>query len=167
MPKKTGSQSLVGMCEAVASVVGDWHGCEWDGSGRRIMVVRNPYERLASIYWHQRVEGNNLFGTPDPVEWLMRFIEALPQWRKGVFYEWLASQSQMAESFHPRTVCRLEDGLDAACKVVGVNVPVQFRHVGGDKYTKKLPFAETFQDLPNNLRDAVDAYCAPDMESWY
>lgn len=162
MPKKTASQSLVGMCEGVAEVQGEMHGAEWNGSGRRYMVVRNPYERLASMYWHMMREANYLFGG-DPTAWLSRLIEMRPQRNKGPLTEWLVTQSEMAVQFQPDKVFRLEDGLQSVLDAIGVVVPMQHRNMGGDKRITKRNFAETFGDPPA----AIVELCRPDMEAWY
>jgi hypothetical protein len=152
LPKKTGSQSLVGMCEGVADVVGEYHGCEWDGEGERLMVVREPKERLASMYWWSRKEVNFNCGPGGPDEWLERFADLL-----GKPDEWTISQREMAERFKPHKVFRLEDGLRAVLDHLGIKAELQHRNRTQDAKSQRKSFAETFTRIPWRVRQFLDS----------
>src|SRR5262245_54835054 len=163
MPKKTGSQSLVGMCEGMAEVRGEWHGCEWDGTGERLIVVREPHERLASMYWWSLKEGNFNHGPPHPDAWLARFAGLL-ETNKQHDAEWLQTQGEMAAGFRPERVFKLEDGLRVALDYLGVSVShIQRRNETRGKRTIRLPFGETFGIVP----ERVQQWLAADAGEWY
>lgn len=151
MPKKTGSQSLVGACAGVAEV-SDYHGCEWGGAGERLMVVREPKERLASMYWWSKKEANFNPGPGGPDEWLERFADLLNKPD-----EWTLAQSAMAARFRPSKVFRLEDGLQAVLDRVGVKATIQYRNRTADAKSERKSFAETFATIPGRVQQWLDS----------
>jgi hypothetical protein len=165
LPKKTGSQSLVGACEAagVARVEGEWHGADWAGTGRRLMVVRDPRERLASMYWFA-VSGQHWdWGPGGPAEWFGRFLARRTNPKAGD-REWVTSQRELAAVFRPDEVFRLEDGLAAVLAAVGLDRACERRaNATAGKRSARKPFAETFApDLPG-----LAEWLAEDAGEWY
>lgn len=167
-PKKTATQSLEGMLvPQFASIVGEMHGSEWAGSGERILVVRNPYERLASMFWFAlKSHANDYRPALGATEWCRRLL-ADQYVNKSVAREWSRNQLQLAAEFRPSVTFRLEDGLMRVVNHVGVYVDEQRRNVTGDSKASRKPFAETFALADESLRQAIDAWAAPDMEAWY
>lgn len=165
LPKKTASQSLVGACEAAgtARVEGEWHGADWAGTGRRLLVVRDPRERLASMYWWSLKEQNWNRGPGGPAEWFARFRELRAAY-KPADREWVASQRELAAAFRPDVVFRLEDGLAAVLAAVGLDSTHERRaNVTAGKRSVRRPFAETFPaDLPG-----LPGWLAEDAGEWY
>lgn len=166
MPKKTASQSLVAMTEGIAEVKGDWHGTDYEGKGKRYMVVREPYERLASLYWYSQKEMSYpLAGPPDVNGWLERFFAAHEQ---GKDKEWTPTQSEKASAFGPEKVFRVEDGLILILRALGLPAQAEaWRNRTAAKYHHRLPFNATFRSARPDLRALVDEWCLPDMEAWY
>jgi hypothetical protein len=172
LPKKTGSQSLAGMLAPgcmggdwpiYAKIEGEFHGCEWDGAGKRYMVVRNPQERLASMYWWSTREGNFNAGPGGPDAWLARYAELLSA-NKPHDAEWLPTQGKMAQRFKPDRAFRLEDGLQAVLDHLGVTVPhIQRRNETRDKRSDRKPFDQTFTVIPGRIRQWLDS----DAGGWY
>lgn len=170
MPKKTGSQSLHGMLSGAAEIVGEFHGGEWEGTGKRVMVVREPYERLASMYWFSLSTGIGLFmGEGGAAKWLDRFVAGFAWKHKPAYAEWVLSQSELAEQFRPVVVCRLEDGLEKVFDVLGLEQPTHIHraNITKGKHSDRRPFAETFTGASAAALAAVESWCRPDLEAWY
>lgn len=175
LPKKTGSQSLVGMLgpegAGVADVVGAYHDAKWDGDGRRYLIVRDPHERLASMFWYSLKE-RQFCAHPDVRVWIDLYLS---QQRGEHNAEWLMTCAEAADEFRPTRVFRLEDGLMPVLDAVGVTLDmlpdglqhVQFRNVTKAKYVPRLSAAETFAPLTDEQRARVDAWAAPDKGRFY
>lgn len=167
MPKKTASHSLVGMTEGVACVVGEWHGCDWSGTGRRYLIVREPRERLASLYWYSQVHSGGAWGPGGVIGWCERLLQMANRRREQDF-EWWATQSDYAERFQPDQVFRLEEGLQQILVAIGQpETPIQFRNVTQGKRIERRPFAETFRDVPKTTMDDICAWLCRDAGEWY
>lgn len=167
-PKKTASQSLDGMLvPQFGKQVGEIHGSEWSGAGKRVLVIRNPYERLASMFWFALKEHVSDH-RPDlgPEEWCRRVL-AGQHVEKAVEREWCRNQRQHADEFTPSVVCRLEDGLSRVCEAIGAGVLEQRRNETASAKAKRKSFAETFDGVCASVRCAIDAWCKPDIEAWY
>lgn len=172
LPKKTGSQSLAGMLApqemggegaGYATLIGDFHGCEWDGQGKRYMVVRHPLERLASMYWWSIKEQNFNVGPGGPDAWLKRFVVLLQE-NKPANAEWLLTQGEMAERFRVDRVFRLEDGLQNVLNHLGIAVDhIQRRNETRGKRSDRQPFAATFTHIPPCIQQWLDS----DAGGWY
>jgi hypothetical protein len=164
MPKKTASQSLVNMCETigVASIVGEWHGGEWDGNGCRYMIVRNPYERLASMFWYSIKEGSFCYGPGDGNKWLERFADELRS-PKQPHLEWTATQSRLYSVFKPDEVFKLENGLSSLLIKLNVNIEMRYLNKTKDKHSMRKSFSETFSVIPS----LVDQWLQDDAGGWY
>lgn len=166
LPKKTGSQSLSGMLAAddngggdgvnVAKTIGAFHDYKWEGDGRRYMVVRDPRERLASMYWWSKKEQNFNQGPGGADEWLQRFAAMLDQPRIGDMDEWLVTQGEMARVFQPDKIFRFEEGLDAVVAYLGLYVRTQCRNVTKEKNHERLAFSQTFKAIPSEICDWLD-----------
>ena len=166
-PKKTASQSLAGMLADVAFVAPDPHAMTWDGAGERLMVVRDPFARLNSMFWYQQAEGNAAFGRPfEPRLWLEAFLRLRPQRAKSRLAEWLHTQSEIAAQFGPTRVFRLEDGLSRVVSYLGLDVAEQRRNVTARKHLRPTGYAETFSGC-GWLVGEVAALFEPDMRTWY
>lgn len=166
MPKKTGSQSLAGMCEGIASVVGEWHGCDWSGTGRRYLVVREPRERLASMYWYSQANGGGAWGDRGVIGWCERFAQMVDARKLGDL-EWWMDQGEYVERFQPNQVFRLEQGLQPLLDLLGVTTPMQYRNKTKGKRTDRRPFAETFQGVPAGLMEPIHTWLRRDAGEWY
>jgi hypothetical protein len=166
LPKKTASQSLVMACEAtgIACVVGEWHGAEWEGSGRRFMLVRDPRERLASMYWWALAGQHWDWGPGSSSDWFARFLEKRRSPKAGDL-EWITSQREMAIRFRPDRVFHLEDGLSLVLAAIGLDATHE-RWVNRTlerKRALRLPFAETFaSDIPGMREWLIE-----DAGEWY
>lgn len=166
LPKKVGSQSLVGMLTEdtpVARVVGEWHGCEWDGTGRRLLVVRDPRARVASMYWWSVAQQNWNRGPGGAAEWFARFLakRARP---KGDDSEWVTSQREFAARFRPDAVFRLEYGLEVVCASLGIEPPrIRRANVTAGKRSVRKSFAETFRGDEAGLAE----WLTEDAGEWY
>ena len=167
-PKKTGSQSLQGMLADKATVEGDFHGPVWFGEGKRVMVVREPYDRLASMYWFSVAQGVGLFMGGTASEWLRKFVAGFGWKHKASYQEWVTSCSDLALVFRPDVVCRLEDGLELVFDAVGLERPEHIRHMNqtGNGKDQRKSFAETFGSADAATLAAVDEWCKPDLR-WY
>lgn len=167
-PKKTGSQSLGVALSSVGEVAPDPHATEWDGVGRRLLVVRHPYDRLNSMFWFQLAEGCTPFGVrPDPAVWMERFLALRPQSWKAGLSEWLLTQSEIASRFRPESVLRFEDGLGRIARWAGVERDVPHVNRTARKGLMPTPFEETFARVAASAREALDALFLPDMRAWY
>ncbi len=172
MPKKTGSNSLVAMLAPTvagrdgydfAEMPGEWHGCQWDGKGKRVMVVRHPLDRWASLYWYAQQEGGPFRGPPGIELWAKQFLEAKTTNHEDS-REWWITQSEMADVFHPDVVCRLEDGLERVMEVI--NMPhkkMYHRNKTEDRQSTETTLAQ----LSDDSRDAIGAWAAEDLRRWY
>ena len=168
LPMKTASQSLV-TCLApstfgrhgdnMAAMHGDWHGTRYEGAGERLMVVRNPYERLASLYWFSFERTTAwLTGEGGPLAWLGRLIARRDGQHEPEDRDWLSTQAEFAAEFKPARTFRLEDGLAAPLSHVG--------YCGMIPHTNQTPGRKSYLDTFGDCRLA-DAFCAPDMEAFY
>jgi hypothetical protein len=166
LPKKVGSQSLVGMLTEdapVARTVGEWHGATWDGTGRRLLVVRDPRERLASMYWWSLAQTTWNTGPGGASEWFSRFLTRRTN-PKADDREWVTSQREYAAAFRPDEVFRLEEGLESVCRALGVEPPRVRRanETAGKRSTRK-PFGETFRGDEPGLSE----WLTEDAGEWY
>jgi hypothetical protein len=159
VPKKTGSQSMQAMLNPVAQASFPFHGGAWDGVGKRYMVVREPRERLTSMYWFSQTPdagSPELQGASAP-DWFERFLSLRAN---GGREDYTATQAELAKQFQPEQVFKLEDGLDPLMqRTLGYVPPMQRLNQTAERRT----FDETFPEVSEPLQ----AWLADDAGVWY
>jgi hypothetical protein len=137
---------------------------EWAGTGRRLMVVRDPRERLASACTGSHSRAST--GTGDRAARRSGSAGSSPggRVRRPADREWVTSQRELAAAFRPDEVFRLEDGLAAVLAAVGLDRAHERRaNATAGKRAARKPFAETFApDLPG-----LAGWLAEDAGEWY
>lgn len=143
------------------------HSMYWDGTGMRLMVVRNPYDRWAAIYWrhHQRRDKKGIYLS----DFAGDINEYVYEWNRDRKHSsnpttpWCFNQSEMADMFKPHKTFHLEDGLDKVLKYL--NVPyIHLLHHNSNTSPDKKSWQETMDLLtPTNLK-IVQEFCKPDIK---
>lgn len=145
-PTKTGTYSLEATLidrlnvaykhQPIISVVGYRHMTEYDGPGNRILVIRHPLERWASIYWFTRMHmlrGNGIYLSNFAwdvnvyaKEWYRRRLHnPHPMYTDNLF--------ETYKNFRPNVIFKQEEGLQKLIDYLGYDTRVSHKNRTDDK----------------------------------
>lgn len=160
MPKKSGSHSLIKLAGGEDLVFGDWHGCDLPEGfdGQRLMLIREPLERITSMYWDWPAPWNEplfpipIHGSVAPEEWFLRYL-------KGPFrsHWWSDLQSELAHEFRPDFAGDLHQ--IAAIIAPGAEVPHENATPGRESVS------DTWAGISSHCQLALDEWCNRDEVS--
>jgi hypothetical protein len=175
-PTKTGTEALLsalvrrgGVGEKVMpkhriSVPEDYK--QWKGMDkwRRVLVVRNPWHRLVSMYYFLR-KGNSSWGKGNYISFaeFCEFHQDRAKSKPSVDWTW--NFSSIADAFEPDLIWRNET-LDAdvqreLVKLRGLDVP----HLTVvNTTTDRRPMSYEAHFMKRRVRDLVAPWCEPDAE---
>ena len=171
-PKKSGSQSLLAMlCPRLtdgtgidkAKFVGAPHDFTWTGTGKRILIVRHPIDRFASMYWASYGDGSFAHGRG--VEgWLEQFFQQAATKTITPAFEWTTTQTEIASVFNPDVICKLEDGLPRVLDVIGIECE---RVCWRNQTSPRHDFAKTFGCISDEWKKRIIDFTGPDLALFY
>lgn len=166
-PTKTGTYSLEATLVDGLQIA--WkrtprHRTDYEGDGKRILIVRNPYDRWCSMWWfsHMHASRGNSIWIHDyaydinvwTTEWARRKIED-PHWM------WTHRLKDHEAEFKPELIWKTEN-LQGLIQHLGYRTRVSHRN----KTDYREPVAQTLSRLtPENLK-AVLAYCDCDATAY-
>lgn len=177
-PKKCGTHSLyAALCPSeygrdrghlpdLAASIGGWHEPKWGGVGKRVMVVRHPFDRLASMVWFAEEHSQPYPHKPptSPDYWVRRLLDDRRLGREETA-EWWRTCSDYADLFRPDVACRLEDGLEKVFGEIGLGGAAEVLH--RNRTQQRLSTEETLALLSAETMERVSGWAAEDLNRWY
>ena len=168
-PAKTGSYSIERTLISKMEIAHKWKtqnrvGTFYDGKAKeRILVVRNPLDKWASMYWFMKEvhgKGRTIWmgkHTNSIENFATHWLEAV---RNNPHANWTDSYSDMALKFKPSKVFKLESLKFDLEGLLGYEVEL----LHANKTGFKLPWKETKKELSKKNLDGIMAWAKPDLK---
>lgn len=163
-PPKTGTVSLqAALVPKYATKTSGRHTMEYNGRGYRMITVRHPLERWASMYWftkqksHRGIFMAGFAETPNTYadEWVRR------RFKTPMYHTWLSSQSEYFNCFEATSYAKQEDGFDELLielRHYGINITIPHLNVT----TVKHSWQETARQLNRHNLAAIREWAKRD-----
>lgn len=164
-PTKTGTYSLEGTLIDRANVaykIVPRHSTHWpvhEGE-ERILIVRHPLDRWASMYWFIKKEtGKGIWGEKHSSD-INTFCE---WWATQNNFMWTYNLSRNCELFKPDLVFRQEEGFVDLLQHLGVTIAPSHRN----KVAGRPSYIATIGELSLKNYDIVMKWAEPDLKMFY
>lgn len=170
-PTKCGTYSLEGTLIDRAQVAykhvprHDWDG----GIGDRILVVRNPFDRWASMYWFMVQEAGKGIWLQDYVDTIDEFVEqwsacSPPDLQRMM---WHSDLTTYAEKFKPDRVFKMEDDYERVLEYLRSRYAMTLPRMSRRNTTRgRRSTTETLAMMSQASREKVLSFCSRDAEKF-